>query len=309
MEYRDYYQVLGVGRDSSTQEIKKAYRALARKYHPDVNPDDKRAEERFKEINEAYEVLGDPEKRKKYDQLGANWQQWQRAGGDPSSFDWDPWRTAGRPAGVRVEYGDLGDLFGGGGGFSDFFQSIFGGMGGSPRRQERSRRGQDYEHPVEITLHEAYQGTTRLLKLGDRRIEVKIPAGVRTGSRVRIRGEGGPGAAGGAKGNLYLTVKVAADPVFQREGDDLRRKVALDLYTAVLGGEAQVATLKGAAVLKIPPETQTGRTFRLRGQGMPKLKNPEEHGDLYAEIDVRIPTNLTNEEKTLFGKLASLNHD
>jgi len=182
MEYKDYYRILGVSKNASVKEIKKAYRTLARKYHPDVNPNDKKAEERFKEINEAYEVLSDPEKRKKYDQLGANWQQWQHAGGDASSFDWSRWRAAGQPGGVHVEYGDLNDLFGGGA-FSDFFQSIFGGMGGTSSRPRRAYRGQDYEHPVEISLEEAYRGTTRVLQLGERRLEVKIPPGVRTGSR------------------------------------------------------------------------------------------------------------------------------
>ena len=305
MEYRDYYQVLGVGRDASAQEIKKAYRALARRHHPDVNPNDTKAEERFKEINEAHEVLSDPEKRKKYDQLGANWQQWQRAGGDASSFDWSRWRTAGQPGGVHVEYGDLGDLFGGGG-FSDFFQSMFGGMGGATQRQPRSRRGQDYEHPVEITLEEAYRGTTRVLQLESRRLEVKIPAGVTTGSRVRVRGEGGPSVGGGPKGDFYLTIKVAPHSVFQREGDDLRCQVDVDIYTVVLGGEVRVPTLRSAVELKVPPETQSGRAFRLRGQGMPRLKHPEEHGDLYAEIRVAIPKSLTDNEKVLFEELASL---
>lgn len=305
MKYRDYYQVMGVDKNASAKEIKKAYRALARQHHPDVNPNDKKAEERFKDINEAYEVLGDPEKRKKYDRLGANWQQWQHAGGDASSFDWSRWRTTEQPGGVHVEYGDLNDLFGGGG-FSDFFRSVFGGMGGSTRPQQRAYRGQDYEHPVEISLEEAFQGTTRVLQLAERRLEVKISPGVHTGSRIRVRGEGGPGVAGGAKGDFYLVIKVSPHAVFQRDGDDLRCQVSSDLYTAILGGEVRVPTLKGAVQLKIPAETQGGRVFRLRKQGMPRLKNPEEHGDLYAEIDVVIPQRLTDREKTLFKELAAL---
>ena len=305
MEYRDYYEVLGVGRNASAWEIKKAYRALARRYHPDVNPNDKGSEERFKEINEAHEVLADLEKRRKYDQLGANWRQWERAGGDASSFDWNRWRTAGQPGGIHVEYGDLNDLFGGGG-FSDFFQSVFGGMGGSSRRQARAYRGQDYEQPVEISLEGAYRGTTRVLQLGDRRLEVKIPPGVRSGSRVRVRGEGGPAVGGGVKGDFYMLIKVSPHTVFRREGDDLRCQVSVDLYTAVLGGEVRVPTLKGAVELRIPPETQGGRVFRLRGQGMSRLKGSGEYGDLYAEIEVTIPSRLTDKERTLFKELASL---
>jgi curved DNA-binding protein len=306
MEYKDYYKILGVDRNAEEKEIKKAYRKLARQYHPDVNPDDKAAEERFKDINEAHEVLSDPEKRRKYDQLGSNWQQWQRRGGDAGGFDWSQWTSGAQPGGgVRVEYrdlGDLGDLFGSRG-FSDFFQNIFGGMGAP---QTSPRRGQDYTQPVEITLEEAFQGTTRMLQKDGRRLEVKIPPGVRTGSKVRVAGEGSSGVAGGTSGDLYLEVTVLPHPVFERQGDDLNCEILVSLYTAVLGGEVKVPTLEGDVLLNIPPETQGGRTFRLRGKGMPNLRNPKKRGDLYARLKVQVPQKLSKREKELFRELASL---
>jgi curved DNA-binding protein len=318
MEYKDYYKILGVDRDAQEKEIKKAYRKLARQHHPDVNPGDEAAEERFKDINEAYEVLSDPEKRRKYDQLGSNWQQWQRTGRDPGGFDWSKWFSGAQPGGggVRVEYGDLGDLgdLFGGGGFSDFFRAIFGGMG-APRtgrtqaQQARLRRGQDYTQPVEITLEEAFQGATRMIQKDGRRLEVKIPPGVMTGSKVRMAGEGSPGVAGGTSGDLYLEVRVLPHSTFEREGDDLRCEVPVSLYTAVLGGEVKVPTLSGEVMLNIPPETQGGRTFRLRGKGMPNVRNPKKRGDLYARLRVQVPQKLSQPEKELFRELASLRQD
>ncbi|MGQ9518452.1 MAG: DnaJ C-terminal domain-containing protein, partial [Anaerolineae bacterium] len=296
--------ILGVDRGASQEEIKKAYRRLARTYHPDVNPGDKEAEQRFKEINEAYEVLSDPEKRAKYDQLGAHWQQWQQAGRSAADFDWSQW-FAGAPGGVRVEFRDLSDLFGqgfGSSGFSDFFEAIFGGMG----RTRTTSRGQDVEHEVEITLEEAYRGTTRVLQVDGRRLEVKIPAGVKTGSRVRIAGEGAPGFGGGPRGDLFLKVKVLPHPAFARKGDDLYCEVDVDLYTALLGGEVRVPTLEGQVALRIPPETQAGRTFRLKGLGMPSLQNPSHKGDLYVKVRVKLPEKLSDREKSLFRELANL---
>ena len=309
MEYKDYYRILGVDRNATEKEIKQAYRRLARKYHPDVNPGDKEAEERFKEINEAYEVLSDPEKRRKYDQLGASWQQWQRMGGNPRDFDWSQWFSREWPGGrVHVEYGDLGDLFGEGI-FSDFFRAIFGDVGTRPRARwwearPRYARGQDYEQPVEISLEEAFRGTKRVLEKDGRRLEVTIPPGVRTGSRVRIAGQGGPGIGGGRPGDLYLKVTVLPHPIFKRQGDDLHCEVPVDLYTAVLGGEVRVPTLEGDVMLKIPPGTQGGQTFRLRGKGMPNLRNPRQRGDLYVKVQVQVPQNLSRRERELFRELA-----
>ncbi len=316
MEYKDYYQILGVSRDATEDEIKRAYRRLARKYHPDVNPGDKEAEERFKEINEAYEVLSDPEKRRKYDQLGAAWREWERMGGRPGDFDWSQWVSAA-PGGQRVyvRYGtaeDLEDLFGGSSPFSDFFTQIFGGLGGAPGGFEfraRPRRGQDLEHEVEISLEEAYHGTTRLLQKDGRRLQVKIPPGAYTGLRIRMAGEGGPGAAGGQPGDLYLRVRVAPHPRFERRGDDLYTTVPVDLYTAVLGGKVRVETLAGPVMLTIPPGTQNGQTFRLRGKGMPKLRQKGQYGDLYARVEVRLPTRLTPRQRELFEELRRLSQE
>jgi len=330
MEYKDYYDVLDVSKDAEQDEIRRAFRRLAREYHPDVNPDDPGAEERFKEINEAYEVLSDPEKRQKYDRLGADWRKYERAGGGPSGFDWNQW-TTGAPGGaqrVHVHHGtpeDLEDLFGGGSPFSDFFTQIFGGMGGaapgaaargggtrtrtSPGGfdyQVRPQRGRDYEQEVEVSLGEAFAGTTRILQKNGRRLEVKVPPGARTGTRVRVAGEGQAGVSGGPAGDLYLRVSVRSDGQFEREGDNLRTTVPIDLYTAILGGEAEVPTMSGSVMLTIPSGTQNGQVFRLRGKGMPKLRNPEDHGDLYVEVSVRLPTDLTARERELFEELRSL---
>ncbi len=319
MEYKDYYKILGVDRSADEKEIKRAYRKLARQFHPDVNPGDKRAEERFKEINEAYEVLGDPEKRTKYDQLGASWQQWQRMGRDPGQFDWSQWTTTG-PGGVRFEWsGDLGDLFGGAGAdvFSDFFRAIFGGMGGGARpggaedlfrrtTSQRVTRGQDLEADVEITLEEAFHGTTRVLERDGQRIQVKIPPGARSGSRVRYAGKGAPGYGGRPSGDLYLNITVKPHPVFRREDDDLRCTIDVDLYTAVLGGEVRVPTLDGDVALKIPAGTNSGKTFRLRGKGMPSARKPKQYGDLLVTTQIQVPQKLNARERELFQELARL---
>jgi len=316
MEYKDYYKILGVSKDAAEKDVKKAFRRLARQYHPDVNPDDPQAEERFKELNEAYEVISDPEKRRKYDQLGTDWQRFQHAGGQPGDFDWGRWNSGAPGGGAHVRYGrpeDLDELFGGGG-FSDFFSQIFGGMGtgraapsGGFQYEMRPQRGQDYEQPVEISLEEAYHGTARMLQKDGQRLEVRIPAGAKTGTRVRMSGEGGTGAAGGPAGDLYLRVSVLPDPRFERREEDLHTTVPTDLYTMVLGGEVQVPTMNGQVVLTIPAGTQNGRTFRLRGKGMPRLRNAEEHGDLYVKIEVQLPTHLTPEQRKLFEQLRGSN--
>jgi len=321
MEYKDYYRILGVNKDADAEDIRKTYRRLARKFHPDVNPNNKQAEERFKEINEAYEVLGDPEKRKKYDELGSSWQRYQQTGGDPNAFDWSQWFAQGAPGGgsqrVYTEYVDLNDLFGERGGnmgsFSEFFQSLFGGAARGARAQDRGAFyggpdmiNRDIEQPVEISLEEAYSGTVRILQTGQRRLEVRIPAGVQTGSRVRVAGEGARNPNGSQPGDLYLVITVADHPIFRREGNDLHMTAPVNLYTMVLGGEATIQTLKGRVSLRIPPETKTGRVFRLRGQGMPHLRNPSEYGDLYVEVQAQLPHDLSEKERDLFRQLAAM---
>jgi curved DNA-binding protein len=306
MEYKDYYKILGVDRNADEKEIKKAYRRLARQHHPDVNPGDKAAEARFKEINEANEVLSDPEKRRKYDALGQQYQRWQQTGGQTGGFDWSQWAGAGQPGGSRVEYADFGDLFGSSG-FSDFFEAIFGGAGAASRGAGRSSaRGRDLEHEVEITLEDAFSGAQLMLEVNGRKLEVKIPAGVRTGSRVRVAGEGLASAGSGARGDLYLRIKVMPHPTFERRDNDLHCEVQIDLFTALLGGEARVPTLSGPVVLRIPAGTQTGKVFRLSGQGMPALKTPKERGALYAKARVILPESLSDREQELVREWARL---
>ncbi|MBN1873893.1 MAG: J domain-containing protein [Anaerolineae bacterium] len=321
MEYKDYYHILGVGRSATDKEIKSAYRKLARQYHPDRNPDNKQAEEKFKDINEAYEVLSDSEKRKLYDQFGSEWGRFQQAGGRPEDFDWGQWST-GQGSGAYTRSAsveDLSDLLGGGGAFSDFFQQLFGGMGytrndpwGSTRSRARPRQGQNYEQPVQITLQEAYQGAARILQTSgatssQRRLEVQIPRGADNGTRVRIAGEGAPGYGGGPSGDLYLVIDVQPDPRFERNGEDIHTHVAVELYTALLGGEVAVPAPSGRSVmLRIPPETQNGQTFRLKGKGMPILHNPDTYGDLYAVVEVELPQHLTAQERKLFEQLRGM---
>ena len=319
MAGKDYYAVLGVNKKATAKEIKQAYRKLARKYHPDVNPGDQSAEAKFKEINEAHEVLSDPEKRKKYDQYGDKWQyadQFAEAGRQQGTWSYSP-------GGATFEYSDLG-----GEGFGSIFDSILGGFGG--RRSRRPQRGRDIEHPVDVTLEEAFHGATRLLEtqveepcpscngqgcpacggvgsvMRPKRIEVKIPPGVRNGSRVRIAGKGAPGYSGGSPGDLYLLVTVKSDKRFHRNGDDLEVEVPVPLMEAVLGGEVQVPTMSGKKLaLKIPAETQNGRVFRLAKQGMPRLGS-DARGDLLAKIKVVLPTGLSEREKDLFKELKAI---
>jgi curved DNA-binding protein len=320
MEYKDYYKTLGVAKDAKPEEIKKIYRKLARQYHPDLNPGNKASEEKFKEINEAYEVLSDPAKRQKYDQFGSQWQQYTGSGGRPQDFDWTQWTT--RPGGQTytrtVTQEDLEQMFGGSfsggglGGFSDFFEALFGNLGrqaggASQPRGARPARGQDAEQAVQISLQDALRGTTLSLEWeGGRRIEAKIPPGVKTGSRIRLSGQGASGRAGGPAGDLYLKVEVLPHPSFTREGDDLKTTASVDLYTALLGGTIQVPAMENSVELTIPPETANGKVFRLRGLGMPNLKNPQERGNLYVAVQVILPHNLSQQERELFQKLRQL---
>lgn len=311
MEYKDYYKLLGVERKANEAEIKRAYRKLALQFHPDRNPGDTKAEERFKEINEAYQVLSDPDKRNRYDQLGESYARYQQRGGTPGSFNWEDWYTRAPGGGnVRVDMGDLDDILGGN--FSEFFSRIFGG--GMPasesvrqrRSSERPARAPAYEQELEISLQEAYQGTTRRIEIDGRRLDVKIPVGARTGTKVRVA-DAVPAGPDGQRVDLYLVIRVADDPRYQRKANDLHTEVVLDLYIAILGGEATVQTLSGDVVLTVPAGTQPGQTFRLNGRGMPHLRNPQQHGDLFVHAKVKIPRNLTPHQRELFRQLASSN--
>lgn len=304
MEYKDYYKVLGVERKASEDQIKRAYRELAKKYHPDRNPGDKSAEEKFKSINEAYEVLKDPQKRKRYDQLGDSYSTWQQ-GGQQGNFKWEDWFSPYSRGGA-TQVG-MDDLFGGAGGFSDFFSAIFGGMGGAgtrtqTRRASTAARMAPQEVPVTISLSEAYHGATRMVQVGERRLEVKIPVGARSGTKVRMKGAA-LSPQDGRPQDLYLVVEVLPDARFERKEDDLYTDVSIDLYTAVLGGQVKVPTLTGEVLLTIPTGTQPGQTFRLAGRGMPRLSAANTFGDLYARIKVTLPRNLTARQKSLFEQL------
>lgn len=304
MDFKDYYAILGVPPDADANTIRSAYRKLARQYHPDVNPGNKEAEEKFKEINEAYQALSDEESRKKYDALRLQYQRYQQGGGRPQDFNWEAW-SAAPGQGVRVQYAspeDLEDLFGTDSPFSDFFNSIFGGVRGQPRAA-RPSRGRDFEYEVEISLEEAYRGTTRLLQMDGKRIEAQIPAGVRTGSRVRLSGQGEAGRGNAPAGDLYLVIRVSPHHRFEREGDDLYTEIPVDIYTAVLGGEVRVPTLDREVLLKIPPRTQAGRSFRLRGKGMPHLGDPQSRGDLYARVRLVLPENMSERELEMFREI------
>jgi len=297
MEYKDYYKILGVDKKATEDDVKKAYRKLAMKLHPDRNPGNKAAEEKFKEINEAYEVLRDKEKRARYDQLGDSYQRWQQTGGAPGNFNWEQW-TSGAPGG-RTTQVDMDDLFGGLGGFSDFFSSIFGGMPGTATRQttRRTRQPASYEQPVQITLEEAYKGAARALQVDGRRLEGKIPPGAKNGTRVRL---GGMGPAGS---DIYLVIEVAPDSRFERKGNDLYGEVTVDLYTAVLGGQVRVPTMTSEVVLTIPAGTQPGQKIRLAGRGMPELRNPQTFGDMYVTVKVQLPRQLSAKQRELFEQL------
>ncbi len=321
MEFKDYYATLGVGKNATEKEVKQAYRKLARKHHPDLNPGDKNAETRFKAINEAYEVLGDPEKRRRYDELGSNWRQYeqtqQQAGPSPFGSGWSA-NVGGGAGGFRTMTEDeMRRIFGDEDPFSDFFWTFFGGAEpeagrrGRSARAPRARRGQDLEQEIELTLEEAYHGVTRRLSIKHdghaRSLDVRIPAGVGDGSRVRVAAEGQHGAAGGGAGDLYLRVRLQPHPRFERKARDLYTRVPIPVTTAVLGGEAEVTTIAGRPLrLRIPAATQTGQVFRLKGQGMPAVGKPDSQGDLYATVEVRVPRHLTAEQRTHYEALATL---
>ena len=311
VQFRDYYETLGVSKTASEDEIRSAFRKLARKYHPDVAKDKKTAEEKFKQINEAYEVLSDPEKRRKYDQLGENWNQPggfqpppQWGGGQPGGFRWG----SGENGGVEFEFGGTG--------FSDFFEAFFGGgrgrsaFGGFGQRGTMAERGSDVEADIMVTLEEALHGSTRQVSLrraGSKKTEtyqVKIPRGVREGQRIRLAGQGEAGERGGKSGDLFLRVRLARHPDFSVEGSDLVHEVKIAPWQATLGDQLIVPTLEGSARLKLPPGTQGGQRFRLRGRGLPGVSG--QRGDLYVVVQIAVPKKLSERERELWDQLAQL---
>jgi curved DNA-binding protein len=321
MEFKDYYTTLGLTKTATAKEVKQAFRKLARKYHPDVNPGDKAAESRFKEINEAHEVLSDPGKRRKYDELGSNWRMYEQARSQGGADPFAGWtvNTGGGPGGYRTMNEDeMREAFGTDHPFSDFFNTFFGGADPDAGRRStrggrsaRGRRGRDVEQELDLTLEDAFNGVTRRLSIKHdghaRTVDVRIPAGVGDGSRVRVPGEGEHGASGAASGDLYLRVRLAPHPVFDRKGSDLYVTVRLPLTTSVLGGAVDAPTLSGKALrLRIPPTTQNGQVFRLRGHGMTVVGKPNDRGDLYATADVQLPRTLTDEQRGHFEALARL---
>ena len=297
MEFIDYYKILGLDKNASAEDIRKAYRKLARKHHPDLNPNDKEAHKKFQQINEANEVLSDPEKRKKYDQYGKDWQHAEEF---EKARQQRQYQSTNR--GGQEFSGDFG-----GEDFSDFFSSLFGG-GGGPRSRARETkfRGQDYEAELRLGLREAYKTHQQMLTVNGKNIRITIPAGIENGQKIKLKGHGGPGIHGGPQGDLYITFHIADDPQFKRVGNDLNTTAEIDLYTAVLGGETTVDTLSGKVKLKIPPGTQNGTKVRLKAKGFPVYKQEGHYGDLYITYQVKIPSNLSEKEKELFTQLSKL---
>jgi curved DNA-binding protein len=314
MDFIDYYKVLGVNKTATQDEIKAAYRKLARKHHPDLNPNDKEANKKFQQINEANEVLSDPENRKKYDQYGKDWahaeafekaqqsagRQGQGRGGASGfeGFDAGDFEGAFGGAGGGFQYADGGE-------FSDFFESLFGRSSGRPGGQAKFR-GQDYQAELQLSLVDAAITHQQVLTVNGKNIRITIPAGVENGQVIKLKGHGGPGANGGPDGDLYITFIIADDPRWTREGDDLHMKAPLDLYTAMLGGEITVDTLTGKVKLKIKPETANGTTMRLKAKGFPVYKKEGHIGDLYVTLEIHLPTRLSEKEKELYRELQKL---
>jgi len=308
VDYKDYYKTLGLDKSATKDQIKKAYRKLAREYHPDVNPNNPEAERKFKEVNEAHEVLSDDEKRQKYDQLGADWQRYQQAGAGPSAgsggFDWSQYAQGGQAGGGFAGFGGGGFE---GADFSDFFSSMFGEMGGGRASgSPRPGAGQDYQTELELTLEEAYQGGPRTIAVNGKNLRLTVQPGVEDGQTIRLRDQGGSGRNGGPNGSLYITFRILPDPRYTRTDNDLTMEVPVSVYKALLGGEQVVEPLSGPVKIKIKPEMQNGTRLRLRGKGFPVYKQAGQFGDLYLRLNLTLPQNLTGQEKELIQQLAAL---
>ncbi|HEX2994135.1 MAG TPA: DnaJ C-terminal domain-containing protein [Anaerolineales bacterium] len=310
MDFKDYYEILGVSPNAEKKVIQQTFRQLARKHHPDVNPGNKEAEEKFKTINEAYQVLSDAKQRKKYDELRAQYQQWQQTGGRQQDFDWQNW-SAQPGTGTGTQYAspeDMEDLFGSASPYSDFFTNIFGQArrsGSGQGTSSRPRRGRDVEYEIGLSLEEAFHGADRSLEMDGHRIKAGIPVGVRTGSRVRLAGKGEPGQNGGPAGDLYLIIQILPNETFEREGDDLHMDVPLDIFTAIAGGEVRIPAMERPLTLKIPPRTNANQTFRIRGKGMPHVGDPKTRGELFVRVKLVLPDSLTEQEVNSIQALAS----
>ena len=298
MEFVDYYKILGIDKNASQEDIKKAYRKLARKHHPDLNPNDKEAHKKFQQINEANEVLADPENRKKYDQYGKDWKHSEEFEKSKQQ-QYANSRNQGR--GEQSFAGDFG-----GDDFSEFFSSMFGESRFGGRSRETKFRGQDYEAELHLALTDAYTTHKQTLTVNGKNIRITVPAGVGDGQRIKLKGYGGPGINGGPHGDLYITFQIQNDPKFKRSGNDLYTTEEIDLYTAVLGGEVTIETMNGKVKLKVASETQNGTKIRLKGKGFPVYKRDGEFGDLYVSYQVKLPTNLDEKQKELFRELAKL---
>jgi curved DNA-binding protein len=297
MAFIDYYKALGIDKSATEKEIKSAYRKQARKYHPDVNPNDKEAHRKFQEVNEANEVLSDPEKRKKYDQYGKDWKQADQFENARQSQSYSSQRGGGQPFGGGFEDQD----------YSDFFSSMFGGgFQGGGRRNQTKYKGQDFNAELHLNLRDAYHSHQQTLTVNGKNIRITIPAGIENGQTIKIKGHGGPGVNGGPNGDLFITFVIPNDPEFKRVGNDLYKTVDLDLFTAILGGEITIDTLNGKVKLKVAPETQNGTKIKLKGKGFPKYKSDGHFGDLYITYNIKIPVNLTEEQKKLFTELSML---
>jgi curved DNA-binding protein len=326
MNYKDYYSALGVKKNASKEEIKKAYRKLARKHHPDVNPDDDTAAKKFKEISEAYEVLGNEENRKLYDQLGSDWKRYKQGGGQSADFNWQEWARSQGARSRQHAYSQTTEDFFGGGDFSDFFEQIFGGgfnMGQQGQRRTRAgadfydqpfgrqsrpvtQRGKDIHAELEITLEEAFKGTEKSVRVNKNQMKVKIPKGIHHGRRLKLKGRGNPGSQGGEPGDLYIRINIRPHEMFTREEENLNAAVNVGLYQMLLGGVIQVPTMTGKVKIKVPPESQPGKVMRLAGYGMPVFQSENRKGDLFVTLQVSLPDKLSDKEKKLFRDLAAI---
>ena len=303
---RDYYEILGVSKSATPEEIKKAYRKLANKYHPDKNKGDKSGEEKFKDINEANGILSDPVKRKKYDQFGADWKQYEESGQQPGGFDWSKY-TGGRSGQEHTMSQEEFNAMFGEEGIGNIFETIFGQQGGGRSgRRSKASKGEDFEAETTLTLEEAYHGSTRLLKVHDQTIKITMKPGIADGQVLRVAGKGGRGSNGGSNGDLYITVRIAPHDEFQRRGNDLLCERTVELYTALLGGKAMIKTIKNTVNVDIPKETQNGKVLRLLGLGMPVYGAKNEFGNMYVTVIVHLPEYLSEQEIDLFKKLSLL---